>query len=70
MKAVSDFNPSIISFIQTFNAPKGTGNKFARIRFSGRIIKPTTVETVDNAIADAIVSGEITTFTSAKRESS
>ena len=70
MKAVSNFDPAIISFIQTFNAPKGTGDKFARIRFDGRIIKPTTVMSIDDAIEDAVVTGEITAFTSALRSSS
>ncbi len=70
MKAVSDFDPSIIAFIETFNAPKGTGDKFARIRFTGRVMTPATSLSVDNAIEDANVSGEITVFTSALRESS
>ncbi len=60
MKAISDFDPAIINFIQTFNAPKSSGDKFARITFTGRVMKPATVLTVDNAIEDAVVNGEIT----------
>ena len=70
MKAIADFDPAIINFIQTFNAPEATGDKFARIRFTGRVIKPATVTSVDDALEDAVVEGEITTFTSALRESS
>lgn len=70
MRAVADFDPSIIDFIETFNAPLGTGDKFARIKFKGRIMKPATSLTVDDGIEDAKVDGEITVFTSAKRESS
>lgn len=70
MRAVADFEPSVINFIETFNAPKSSGNKFARITFTGRVMKPATSMSVDNAIEDAKVDGEITIFTSAKRESS
>lgn len=70
MRAVADFDPSIINFIETFNAPKATGDKFARIKFEGRVMTPQTVLSVDNAIEDANVTGEITVFTSALRESS
>ena len=70
MQAIDDFDPAIIAFIQTFNAPKGTGSKFARIRFSGRIMTPATALDVNNAIEDANVDGEVTTFTSALREAS
>ena len=68
MRAVADFDPSIINFIETFNAPKASGNKFARIKFTGRVMTPQTVLSVDNAIEDANVTGEITVFTSALRE--
>lgn len=70
MNAINDFDPAIIAFIQTLNAPKGTGDKFARIRFNGRIMTPVVGMTVDDAIENATVAGEITTFTSALRESS
>ncbi len=70
MKSISDFDPKIVDFIETFEATKGTGNKFARIVFKGRIMNPTTSLSVDNAVEDAVVSGEITEFTSAKREAS
>jgi len=69
-RAIADFDPAIISFIQTMNAPKGTGSKFARIRFDGRIMKPAVVTTVDDALQDAVVEGEITVYTSALREAS
>jgi len=59
MRAISDFEPAIITFIQTFNAPKGTGNKFARITFDGRIMTPATAMEVGIAIEDANIAGEI-----------
>jgi len=70
MNAINDFDPAIISFIQTMNAPKGTGSKFARIRFDGRIMTPVVAMSVDDAIENAVIAGEITTFTSALREAS
>lgn len=69
-RAIADFDPAIISFIQTMNAPKGTGEQFARILFDGRIIKPAVTTTVDDALQDAVVEGEITVYTSAEREAS
>lgn len=68
--AINNFDPAIIVFIQTMNAPKGSGSKFARIRFSGRIMKPAVITEVDDALLDAVVEGEITTYTSALREAS
>jgi len=70
MRAVADFDPSIINFVETFNAPKSSGNKFARITFTGRVMTPQTSLSVDNAIEDANVSGEITVYTSALRAAS
>lgn len=67
MNAVDDFDPAIIDFIQTFNAPKAASNKEARITFKGRVMTPATSLTVDNAVEDANVAGEITVFTSAQR---
>jgi len=69
-RAIADFDPAIIAFIQTMNAPKGTGDKFARIRFNGRVMKPAVITEVDDALQDATVDGEITTYTSALREAS
>jgi len=66
--AIADFDPAIISFIQTMNAPKGTGDTFARITFDGRIMKPAVTTTVDDALQDAVVEGEITNYISALRE--
>jgi len=68
--AIDNFDPAIIAFIQTLNAPKGTGSKFARIRFSGRVMKPAVITEVDDGLQDATVDGEITTYTSALREAS
>ena len=67
--AIADFDPAIISFIQTMNAPKGTGSKFSRIKFDGRIIKPAVITEVDDALQDATVEGEITNYESEKRKS-
>ena len=70
MTAIDNFDPAIISFIQTYNAPKGTGSKFARIKFQGRIMTPAIEMAVDDALENATINGEITTFTSALREAS
>lgn len=69
-QAIADFDPAIVAFIQTMNAPKGTGSKFARILFDGRIMKPAIITEVDDALQDATVEGQITNYTSGKRESS
>lgn len=68
--AIADFDPAIIAFIQTMNAPKSAGDKFARILFDGRIMKPAVITTVDDALQDAVVEGEITVYTSALRAAS
>ena len=68
--AIADFDPAIVNFIETLNAPKGTGDLFARIRFDGRIMKPAVITTVDDALQDATVEGEITNYISALREAS
>lgn len=65
--AIADFDPAIVTFIQTMNAPKGAGDKFARITFDGRIMKPTVITTVDDALQDAIVEGEMTFYSGAIR---
>ncbi len=67
MKAIDNFDPAIISFIQTMVAPKGATPKTARILFDGRIMTPVVGMSVDDAIENATVAGEITTFTSAQR---
>lgn len=68
--AIANFDPAIVNFIQTMNAPKGSGSKFARIIFSGRIIKPAVITEVDDALQNAIVEGDVTAYTSALREAS
>jgi len=68
--AIANFDPAIIAFIQTMNAPKGTGDKFARIKFDGRVMKPAVITEVDDALQDATVDGEITNYDSGLRESS
>ncbi len=68
--AINNFDPAIIAFIQTMNAPKGTGDLFARIKFDGRVMKPAVITEVDDALLDAVVDGEITAYTSALREAS
>ncbi len=69
-QAIADFDPAIVEFTQTLNAPKGSGDKFARIKFDGRIMKPVLITEVDDALQDASVEGEMTTYTSALRETS
>ncbi len=68
--AINDFEPAIVAFVQTMQAPKSAGDKFARILFDGRIMKPTVITEVDDALLDAVVEGEITIYTSALRETS
>ena len=63
-------DPAIIKFIQTMNAPNSIGDKFARLRFDGRIIKPAVITDVGDGLQDATVEGEITNYISALREAS
>lgn len=68
MQAIADYNPAIIDFIQTFTSTKGVTNpKNARIQFTGRVIKVGSGLSVDDAIGDISVEGEITSFASARR---
>jgi len=69
-QAIANFDPAIVSFIQTMNSPKGSGDNFARIKFDGRIMKPAIITIVDDALQDAVIEGEITDYTSALREAS
>ena len=72
MAAISGISPAKINFIQTFKAPNGSTStaNFARVKFTGRIMKPAVTLDVNDALQDVTVEGEITTFTSAIRESS
>lgn len=68
MQAIADYDPAIIDFIQTFNAPESAGTiKNARIQFTGRVMKVGSELSVDDGIGDIKVEGEITMFASARR---
>lgn len=60
--------PAVLSFLIKHKAPESTGNKFANVIYQGRIMKVTPDRIADRAIEEGIVEGEITGFTSAKRE--
>lgn len=60
--------PAEVDFIMVLNSPTSTGNKFARIRYKGRIMKPAINRLEEVAIEDVLVEGEIIGFTSALRE--
>ena len=55
MKNIADIEPKEIIFIELFNAPKGTGKKNARIKFTGRVMKPTVVMDVGDGLQDVNV---------------
>ncbi len=61
-------SPTEVNFIQTFEAPDSTGNKFMRIKFKGRIMKPALERLRERAVDEAPVEGEIIAFTSLLRE--
>ena len=63
-------DPAKLVFIQTFQAPESSGDKFARIKFTGRIMKVTPDRIDGRAIDEVIVEGEITVLTSILRQSS
>jgi len=60
-------DPPILDVIQTLNAPKSSGDKFARILMKIRIMKPEISTDVDVAVDGLNVDFEITQFTSAQR---
>ncbi len=60
--------PTEVDFIQTFKAEDSTGNKFERIRFKGRIMRPAIERLRERAVDEALVEGEIIAFTSLLRE--
>lgn len=66
---IKDRDPAILKFIQTMNAPDSIGDKFARLKFDGRIMTPTLIASdVEDELDSITVKGEVTDFTSALRE--
>lgn len=63
-------DPAELNFIQTFNAPESAGNKFARLRFTGRIMKVEPLREEEVGVNDFNVEGEIIAHTSFLREAS
>lgn len=61
IQKIIDDDPAQVDFIQTFNAPKSPGDKFARVKFRGRIMTPDMQGSVDDALEDIIITGEIMT---------
>lgn len=60
--------PAEIDFIQTFNSPDSSGNKFMRARFKGRVMS-TSLDRLDEVgVDEAHASGEVIAFTSILRE--
>lgn len=70
MEKLAEGNPAELDFIQTLNAPESAGNKFARIRFKGRIMKVEPLREEEVGVNDFNVEGEIIAFTSFLREAS
>ena len=60
--------PTEVKFISTYQAPDSTGNKFERIRFTGRIMRPAIERLRERAVDEALVEGEIIAFVSLLRE--
>lgn len=56
-----------VDFIEVFNAPNSAGNKFARLKFKGRMKEVRVTRRDGVAIPDVEVLGDITQFTSAQR---
>ncbi|KKN75406.1 hypothetical protein LCGC14_0380270 [marine sediment metagenome] len=67
---IANFTPRELDIIQTFNAPKGAGNKFARINIKIRIMKPEVDTDVGQAVDGVNVDFEVIEFTSAPRQAS
>lgn len=67
MDAIAKQDPIELTFIQTFLADKGTGVKTARISFTGRIMQAGTSMSVDDAIENVNVEGEITELSTVRR---
>ncbi len=62
--------PAEVSFIQSFKGtdPGITGSAFARLRFTGRIMKVTPQRLRDTGVDEITVEGEIIVWTEALRE--
>ena len=67
---IAAFTPPEIDIIQTLNAPKSSGDKFARILMKIRIMKPELDMNVDQAVDGLNVDFEVIGFTSAQRTAS
>jgi hypothetical protein len=63
-------DPAELNFVQTFQAPESVGNKFARLRFTGRIMKVEPLREEEVGVNDFNIEGEIIAHTEFIREAS
>jgi len=68
MEKLRDADPAILTFIQKFKAPESAGDKFANIKYSGRIMAVTPDRIAGRAVDEIIVGGEVTGFTLLQRQ--
>lgn len=61
-------SPTEVDFIESLKAEDSTGNKFERIKFKGRIMRPAIERLRERAVDEALVEGEIIAFTSLLRQ--
>jgi len=59
--------PRSVTFLETKQADESTGNKFAREKWTGRIVDVTNEEFVNQALYDATLTIEITNYVSGLR---
>ncbi len=71
MQQIASLSPPSVVFIQNYVAgdDAASGNTIARITFTGRIMTPVISNSVDDALEDIEVEGEIITLTGVQRVS-
>lgn len=59
--------PPTITILLTMNAPKSSGDKFARVQFKGRVMSAPLTRVEETGVHEFTVNGEITEITSVTR---
>jgi hypothetical protein len=67
---MADGDPAVVTFIEKNQAPKSGGNQFARENWTGRIVDVSNETFVNQALRDATLEIEITSYNSGLRSAS
>lgn len=68
LEQIASGDPPSFNFIRVQEASKSTGNKFGRLRYTGRVMKVSLDRGDKRGVDEAVIEGEITAITSYLRE--